>query len=77
MKSPKFALAIIVLAAAVALLGSGAASPSADRFEYRVVEDTLQPGVLLNQLGAEGWELVAVTTPPAHATTYYVKRRAR
>ncbi|HUD94474.1 hypothetical protein [Sphingobium sp.] len=46
------------------------------RWEYLVVDKTLD-GSALGELGAEGWELVAVISPTYFVFHYFFKREAR
>lgn len=46
------------------------------RWEYLVVEETLDSGAL-GKLGADGWELVAVVSPAHFVLHYFFKREAR
>lgn len=43
----------------------------AQQWEYKTVRDA----GLLNELGAEGWELVAVGQPEARLAYFYLKRQ--
>ncbi|WP_018390725.1 hypothetical protein [Ancylobacter sp. FA202] len=45
-------------------------------WEYHVVETTLDSAAL-GELGAEGWELVAVVSPGHFVLHYFFKRPAR
>lgn len=46
------------------------------QWEYLVVENTLDAGAL-GQLGADGWELVAVVSPGHFVLHYFFKRELR
>jgi len=46
------------------------------QWEYLVKEETLNADKL-GQLGAEGWELVAVVSPGHFVLHYFFKREAR
>ncbi|ADH89354.1 conserved hypothetical protein [Ancylobacter novellus DSM 506] len=46
------------------------------KWEYLVVETTLDSAAL-GELGAEGWELVAVVSPAHFVLHYFFKRQLR
>lgn len=78
MKSKTPLLGVLLVGALVALFTAGAASMNSVTYEYRVVDRRARdPQEILNQLGKEGWELVAVAPPPASNSfeTYYLKRQ--
>ena len=46
------------------------------RWEYLIIEETLE-AAKLNELGAQGWELVAAVSPAHFVFHYFFKREAR
>ncbi len=46
------------------------------RWEYSLIETTLDAGGL-DELGSQGWELVAVVSPAHFVFHYFFKREAR
>lgn len=46
------------------------------RWEYLTVQNAVEDSEL-NQLGAEGWELVAVVSPAHFVLHYFFKREVR
>ena len=59
-----------------AVLRSGKIGECTVRWEYLVVENTLDAGAFKKR-GADGWELVAVVSPAHFVLHYFFKREVR
>ena len=69
-------LIIVLLCAAVLLVGGWTFQPKPQTWEYHVEHHGTISKKKLNELGAEGWELVAATESGGIASTssFYFKR---